>query len=747
MLKRAAVNLERHFKKRTFFKGVMLLFTLGSLLLMSKCNPKSTEICDELTHLTDVCGQVWDGTQLIKVKYEIENLNDRFIVRYEEPVAFAFIKISSNILDKNPEYFLMQFVLKGKEEFIYGIRVYKVLGTGPGAPFKGSQTVFFFHRGKDRPDFLRLDVYNLKDFVREPQVSEVVTDSIQFFTSNASLVHAYTNLIREIHIFELRAVYASEGITTSRPVDDQLLMLSIGCYIGLMVLLPITYLSLGKIKIRKLLNVKVILIVGVALRVALSIFTAHIYDMEIWKFAVRTFYEHGEIALFSNWSSPPIFYFALILFYFPYAILHYYAGFNDWRVFFLPVRAVESLFIKLPMIIADACIFLLLIKIICHLKPNIGKDRIVFLSSLYFLNPYTIMISSAWGMFDPLAAAFIVAGIYMWEKERHLLACSLFALSACTKWIGVIPLLFGILLLLRSKRFKEAIQTAITSIILILTIFALPYLISSQTNLFLEVLSFRLGQGSDVLLWHGITYLEYFRGLDVFSILPSWLVSNYFFITFGIFSVYLCLIAIRSRPKNRHSETLTLIKLTLLAFLGFYLTYHRINEQFLIWSIALLPLILLGNEESEHPASNWIGIITIIALGWTMMEATTGQTLTYMLIGFPNPLFTLQPQRPYQAGFSLVFSFLCMVLIWRLTGISEQLGNFLFYRKETFSNKRATIILAYAILLLSLCIMTWTATESIIARITPSLGLALTIYLFFVAAPLTAVFFDRLNSK
>jgi hypothetical protein len=118
-----------------------------------------------------------------------------------------------------------------------------------------------------------------------------------------------------------------------------------------------------------------------------------------------------------------------------------------------------------------------------------------------------------------------------------------------------------------------------------------------------------------------------------------------------------------------------------------------------------------------------------------------------MLIGFPNPLFTLQPQRPYQAGFSLVFSFLCMVLIWRLTGISEQLGNFLFYRKETFSNKRATIILAYAILLLSLCIMTWTATESIIARITPSLGLALTIYLFFVAAPLTAVFFDRLNSK
>jgi hypothetical protein len=733
--------------KGTIFLGVILLFTFGSLLLMGNCNPKSTELNDILASILDARGVACNGTQKITVQYELERFAGHFIVKYEEPVAFAFVRFPSNILDKNPEYFIMRFTVKGEGDFIYGIRVYKALGTDSTPPFIGSYPEFFFHRGKERPEFLRLNIYDLKNYQREPQVSEHVIDSIQFFTSNSTFQHACTNVIKEIHIFELRVFYASEGLVTEGLIDSQSLMISIGLYISLMMIIPIIFLSLGNFRFRKLLNVNSIIIVGIALRVVLSTFTAHKFDIEIWKFAVRTFYEHGEIAFFSNWTSPPIFYFALILFYFPYAILHYYVGFNDWRVFFIPVRAVESLFIKLPMIVADVCIFLLLIKIMCHLKPNIGKDRIVFLSSLYFLNPYTIMISSAWGMFDPLAAAFIVAGIYMWAKERHLLACSLFALSACTKWIGVIPLLFGILLLLRSKRFKKTIQMTVAGITIILTVFVLPFVMTGRTDSLLEVLSFRLGTGSWIDRWSGLSYLEYFRGLDVFSILPSWLVSNYFFITFGIFSVYLCLIAIRSRPKNHHSETHTLIKLTLLAFLGFYLTYHRINEQFLIWSIALLPLILLGNEESEHPASNWIGIITIIALGWTMMEATTGQTLTYMLIGFPNPLFTLQPQRPYQAGFSLVFSFLCMVLIWRLTGISEQLGNFLFYRKETFSNKRATIILAYAILLLSLCIMTWTATESIIARITPSLGLALTIYLFFVAAPLTAVFFDRLNSK
>jgi Gpi18-like mannosyltransferase len=738
-----AFNLRRHFKKRTMVILVIILLLISvSFLLKGTSSPKSMEIRDELSSTLNARGQSWNGTQLEIVKYEIENLSDQFVIRYEKPVSFLFIRLPIKILDDNPEYFLIRFTLKGDGEFVYGIRINKVLDIGPNPPFVASPTVYFSYSGKDRPDFLRINAYNLKDYPRNSH-SELITDSIEFFTATEDFKHAYVNLVKEIHFFEFRAVYATEGLVKGGIIDDQSLLLSIASYIGLMVVFPIIFLSLGALKFKRLLDFKWVILVGLLIRFALSTFTAHSTDMEINKFAVRTFYENGEIALFSNWTSPPIFYFSLIFFYAPYAILHYCVGFADYRVFFLPVRAVESLFIKMPMMFADVLIFAFLLKSIHYLKPNLSKDRSVLLGSLYFLNPFVIMISSVWGMFDALAVVFIIAGIYMWAKEKPLLSGSLFAISAVTKWIGVAPLLFETILLLRAKRFRTAFQVVVVGITIILSVLTLPFIIAGKTDFLLEVLSFRLGQGSDITRWYGMTYLEYFGKLDVFHILPDFLVSNYFLIIFGIFGISLCLTVFRSRWKDQRADTFALVKFTLLSFVGFYLTYQRINEQFLIWSIALVPLILLEDEKIRYSISNWLLVVTVLVLGWAMMETITGQTLTYMLVGFTNSNFALQPQGIYQASFSLVFSFLCVVLVWRLSGVSNRLGDFLFREEGITFTKKGTKIVVYSILLLSLYVLTWIAVEAANRRIDPLLVLASTIYLFVVVAPLTAVTLDR----
>jgi Gpi18-like mannosyltransferase len=714
---------------------VLILFILGPLLLMGRCEPKSMEIRDELGSLSDAYGLAWNGTQLITVEYELENQGDHFAVKYEEPVASAFILLPSNILDEKPEYFLMRSILKGEEDFIYGVTVVKVLEVGPSPLSESTPPIHFFHSGKDRPDFLRVDTYRLKDVQRDYQISEQVNDSIQFFTSNKTLDSAHTNLMAEIHISEFRIVYASEGLVAHGTID-QTQLLAVVPYFGLMILLPTTFLSLGKIKYRRLLNVGWIILIGLALRVILSLFTSHVYDMDIWKFATRTFYEHGEIALFSNWTSPPVFYFILILSYFPYALLHYLIGFDDWRVFYHPVKVVESLFIKMPMIIADVLIFILLIKILHQVKPSFSKKQTVFLSSLYFLNPYAIMVSSVWGMFDALAMVFIIAGIYMWTKESYTLAGSLFAISACTKWIGFVPLLVGTILLLRSKQLKTAIKMVITSITVILAIFALSFTVTNQMGYVLEVLAFRLGKGSDVTTWHGLTYLEYFRLQNIFDILPDWLVSNYFLILFGVFVAFLCITIARSKPQNHRAEAFTLIKSTLLAFLAFYLTYHKINQQFLVWSIALVPLLFSSSENEA---------LKYLAIGWVAAGIIPGIG-SYMLFGLAGPEYLLRLLSPHEVGFSVVFSFLCIASLWLLLGVGKRLAIFLSHKRAKAITVRWTNrVWLCIILLVFVCMLSLGVAQTVFDRIAPSLALATILALFFVAAPLVAAMIEHVE--
>jgi hypothetical protein len=718
---------------------------------MGKCKPETVKVIDELHSLRGAHGLFWNGTQLIEIGFTHEIYTDRLIVRYNKPVAFAFISLPNRILDEKPEYFLLRLTLKGETDFIYGVTIMKMVEADFSQRFKLTSPIFFLEREKYRPDFLRLDAYSLKDVYRSGYVSEGINDFIQFFTSNKTLGQTYANLISEINVYEFKVVYATEGLMTEFTIDPYILLLISIPYIVLMIVFPIILFYLGDHKYGKLLDNKVVLLVGSLIRIVLSPFTGHAYDMEVWKFATRTFYESGEIALFSSWTSPPLFYYALILFYFPYALLYYFLGFNDWRIFYHPVRALESLFLKMPMIIADTLIFILLIKILHLIKPTLTKERTIFLSSIFFLNPYVIMISSVWGMFDSLAMLFIIAGIYLWLQKKYLSAGLLFTLSALTKWIGAAPLLFEIILLLCSKRFKTAIKLITASSLSFLTIFFLPFVLTEQIDYFLEVLSFRLGRGSDIITWHGITYLEYFRLQGVFNILPNWFVSNYFLFTFGLFATFLCVRLIQLSLKEHSTQKILLIKGTLLAFLVFYLTYHRINEQFLLWSIPLIPLLLVlsRSEEIKYPLLSWVMVGAIPGLGWALLEAIAGQSLTYMLFGSPGIPDPTHALRPYQAGFSTVFSFLCSIMIWLLSGVGGKISNFLFYRKKMgkIAVKRATRVSAFLLLLIFTVLISVGTTETLFIRIAPSLALAIILLLFFLVAPFVAAVVEYLSKN
>jgi len=325
----------------------------------------------------------------------------------------------------------------------------------------------------------------------------------------------------------------------------------------------------------------------------------------------------------------------------------------------------------------------------------------------------------------------------MWIKERYLLAGLMFIISACTKWIGFAPLLFGTILLLHSRRFETTIKVVTTSVTILLAAFTLPFIATNQTSYILEVFAFRLGKGSNVTTWHGITYLEYFRLQNVFNTLPDWLVSNYFFIFFGASIVFLCVMIIRSNRQNSRAEALTLIKSTLLAFLVFYLTYHRINQQFVLWSIALVPLLISFSENQ---------VIKYLALGWVIVGMIPGVG-SYMLFGLVGPERLIRLTRHYDVGFSVVFSFLCITTLWLLLGVGKRLNNFLFHKRTGVMMVRSTRVLVYIIWLMFIFMLSLGVGQTLLVGIDSYLALAIIVALFFVVAPFVAALIEYVEYK
>src|SRR2546428_13104945 len=107
-------------------------------------------------------------------------------------------------------------------------------------------------------------------------------------------------------------------------------------------------------------------------------------DIGFLAVAMRLYYTQGIVDLRYFPTLPPL-YFIELVFYAPYALLRD-AGFQDPLFLYHTAYTIETVFLKLPMILADLGIFLLLLRFTKSLRN----------ASLYLLNPFTIFLSASW---------------------------------------------------------------------------------------------------------------------------------------------------------------------------------------------------------------------------------------------------------------------------------------------------------------------------------------------------------------
>lgn len=135
--------------------------------------------------------------------------------------------------------------------------------------------------------------------------------------------------------------------------------------------------------------------------------------------------------------------------------------------------------LKLPTILADLGVSLIVYKIILEITKNSKKALLGFI--FYLFNPLTIFLSSIWGQTESLLALFGLLGFYFLVKKKIYLAIPLMFISMYIKptWIVFAPLLLMITYFSKSKM-KHLLLGALLSLILFL-IFTLPF---SGNNIF-----------------------------------------------------------------------------------------------------------------------------------------------------------------------------------------------------------------------------------------------------------------------
>jgi hypothetical protein len=204
------------------------------------------------------------------------------------------------------------------------------------------------------------------------------------------------------------------------------------------------------------------LLVGLIARFELASFAGHPFDLSLFAYSNRLYYETGRFDYL--FPALPALYYVQLAFYSLYVLIRD-AGIPDLIFMFHTNFILEGIFLRLPLIISDIGIFFLIFRFT-------GKIRY---AGFYFLNPFIIYLTGAWGTYDSLMLLPLVSGFIWFAKGQKRLASALFATSGLIKLFGFVP--FSLLALenIAQKRFREfAIQGGMAVGLTLLT-FA-PYL-------------------------------------------------------------------------------------------------------------------------------------------------------------------------------------------------------------------------------------------------------------------------------
>jgi hypothetical protein len=395
---------------------------------------------------------------------------------------------------------------------------------------------------------------------------------------------------KQFRILELELVFSKDTPHTPYPTYVPYYIML--CFNIIYVVLPlcITYVVIKQRNLSRKLYISCLLI-ALLTRLTAAPFYAHPYDIEVWRFAARTFFENRLVRV--DLAPSPISYYVSIISYAPYQLLAL-TGFRDRVYLHHKVFVIEMLFLKTFYILFDFIAAYILYRLV---KDNVDKPLLPPRSaSLVFLfNPLLIYLSSSWGIYESVSLSFLLAGLYLMLRQRYMLSSFAFGLASATKFYGFLGLIPLIAYMVRDKKYLS-IPAAISVHLVTFTSSYIPlssWDVYEAVNYILGTTGllgrFGLASSTDFIPTTSYQMLLQILGLKI----PAYTLH----IMFGL-ALSLCTFLLAKQVHGGASPLYAVTTWMTLSFSTSYLLFFRVYPQYYLW---IIPLLIVLSTVMRRP--------------------------------------------------------------------------------------------------------------------------------------------------
>jgi Gpi18-like mannosyltransferase len=231
------------------------------------------------------------------------------------------------------------------------------------------------------------------------------------------------------------------------------------------------------------------------------------------------------------------------------------------------------------------------------IKNYSNPDFAVRAFRFWMFSPFTIILSSIWGMFDQLALVFVLASVIILHSFKSIPGVTFSAL------LKGLPIIFLPIFAFHGRSLKKAAVYMILSTALFVSSTLLPYVVFKSWNI-----NGLLASGTDTIhkVGNAMNYWVVFSAITMYYKVPDTLYSflrlvAYAWIPALILSYFLCI-------KYKGTMINELVNSSLFVLLIFFLSAAQVNEQYATYSIAfgLIDLGINGGKGARYFKGLWI---------------------------------------------------------------------------------------------------------------------------------------------
>lgn len=333
------------------------------------------------------------------------------------------------------------------------------------------------------------------------------------------------------------------------------------------------------------LKLTLIILLGIAIREALAPLTGHPFDFELWirlgYYVARGNDPYTYTAPVPGLSMPG----ASIMSWIGYPPIWAFFQAGQYAIYTnlgINNRFVYYFLIKQPMIIADILVGLILYKIVSGLskKEDLGFKAL----ALWILCPFTILISSVWGMFDQIILLAVLTSALLISKTTTSASIAAFGFI-----LKVIPLIYVPLFAFVQKTKSRTVLYLTLVIGESILLSLIPYAFFRNWNIYslfgvgVDVTS---KIGNSVNYWV-IAYLYYLNFTPPPFVTTLLKVMGLVWIPAILVSTYYSIRYVKSSAENNEDLATKILISMLFVTLIFFLTKSTISEQFTLYFLGL----------------------------------------------------------------------------------------------------------------------------------------------------------------